>query len=181
MGKRLAGGVTKTRSRVRGQRATPYPKGDPEDQWSHDLYEGPRQTRGAADLGNAGFLRRTLTGEQKTTVEISNLSYEVTEDELREILGEVGELSNVYIVFDRSGRSEGVARAVFDSREAANSAIREFDGAELEGQIINLSIVANDQGRRNAGGKRLLAGGSFQVEARGGRKVITRRGGGSGW
>lgn len=89
-------------------------------------------------------------------------------------MGEVGELSNVYIVFDRSGRSEGVARAVFDSREAANSAIREFDGAELEGQIINLSIVANDQGRRNAGGKRLLAGGSFQVEARGGRKVITR-------
>lgn len=153
--------------------------------WSHDLYnEDEERRRGGGvdrDLGNTGFLKRSLGGGggggDKTTVEITNLSYDVSSDDLKRLLGGDGDLLKVHIAFDRSGRSEGTAKAVFESREAANRAIRDFDGAELEGQVLSLAIVANEasRGRRGGGGGAKKVGdGNFQLSTAGGRKVITR-------
>jgi hypothetical protein len=96
---------------------------------------------------------------------------------VQRLLGGDGDLLKVHIAFDRSGRSEGTAKAVFESREAANRAIRDFDGAELEGQVLSLAIVANEasRGRRGGGGGAKKVGdGNFQLSTAGGRKVITR-------
>jgi hypothetical protein len=58
--------------------------------WSHDLYnEDEERRRGGGvdrDLGNTGFLKRSLGGgggSDKTTVEITNLSYDVSSDDLK--------------------------------------------------------------------------------------------------
>lgn len=180
--RRQAGGAQRGQRRTRGQRATPYDKGNPEAAWSHDLYneeeEGRRNTSGR-DFGNTGFLKRSLSGggSDKTTVEITNLSYDVPDSELNSLLGEG--LIKAHINFDRSGRSEGTAKAVFESREAANRAIRELDGLELDGQVLSLAIVANEPSRNKRGGgsgsgAKKVGDGTFQVSTSGGRKVITR-------
>jgi hypothetical protein len=63
-------------------------QGNPEAAWSHDLYneeEEGRRATGGKDLGNTGFLKRSLSGgggSDKTTVEITNLSYDVADSEL---------------------------------------------------------------------------------------------------
>ncbi len=98
---------------------------------------------------------------------------------VQRLLGGDGDLLKVHIAFDRSGRSEGTAKAVFESREAANRAVRDFDGAELEGQVLSLAIVANEasRGRRGGGGgggAKTVGDGNFQLSTSGGRKVITR-------
>jgi hypothetical protein len=96
---------------------------------------------------------------------------------VQRLLGGDGDLLKVHIAYDRSGRSEGTAKAVFESREAANRAVRDFDGAELEGQVLSLAIVANEasRGRRGGGGGAKTVGdGNFQLSTSGGRKVITR-------
>jgi len=70
-------------------------QGNPENMWSHDLYnEDEERRRGGGvdrDLGNTGFLKRSLggggggggSGSDKTTVEITNLSYDVSSDDLK--------------------------------------------------------------------------------------------------
>jgi len=178
--RRQAGGAQRGQRRTRGQRATPYDKGNPEAAWSHDLYneeEEGRRSTGGRDLGNTGFLKRSLSGGGggETTVEITNLSYDVSDSELNGLLGEG--LIKVHINFDRSGRSEGTAKAVFESREAANAAIRELDGVTFEGQVLSLAIVANETPRNKrggGGGAKKVGDGTFQVSTSGGRKVITR-------
>jgi len=150
-------------------------QGNPEGFWSHDLYNESEESnrRGARDLGNTGFLKRSL-GDQgnKVTVEITGVNYEVTKEDLKNMLEGVGHLINVSVFYDRSGRSEGRAKAVFSSREAATRAVREFDGAELLGEIINLQIVATSRGNKRGGAQ--TASGNLQISTRGGRKVITR-------
>lgn len=54
------------------------------------------------------------------------------------------------VIYDRAGRSEGVAFVVYKRLTDARTAIREFDGANAKGQPIHLSLVASG----GAGGRR---------------------------
>jgi len=178
-----AGGAQRGRRSARGNRSLPYRKGDPEDTWGHDMYDETQEGQGKkekrADLGNTGFLKKSLAGgSERTTVEITNLSYDVSEDEVKELLGSVGDLIRAHVVYDNSGRSEGIAKAVFSTKEAALNAVREYDGVDLDGQAMSVAIVPNDPPRNKPKNKSTRGGpkrvGSFQVSQTGGRKVITR-------
>ena len=53
------------------------------------------------------------------------------------------------MLYDRAGRSEGVAYVTYESVDDAHTAIAEFDGANANGQPIRLSIANSAPPRRN--------------------------------
>jgi THO complex subunit 4 len=65
----------------------------------------------------------------------------------QELFSRIGDVLDVKIRYDRAGRSEGVAFVNYRRISDANSAIREFDGANAKGQPIRLTLL--QQARRD--------------------------------
>lgn len=87
---------------------------------------------------------------------IGNLSYETTEDDLRQSFGGFGEVTGVNIIMDRdSGRPRGFAFVEMASTEEGNAAISGLNGQELNGRALNVNEArprADGGGGRRGGG-----------------------------
>jgi RNA recognition motif-containing protein len=101
---------------------------------------------------------------------VGNLPFNTTEDELRELFGQHGNVQSVRVVTDReTGRSRGFAFVEMDA-DAAETAIRALNGTQLGGRALRV----NEAHDRGAGG----GGGGGGGGGRGG--YGPRRGGGGG-
>ena len=68
---------------------------------------------------------------------VGNLSFEMTEDQVREAFEAHGEVTTVNVITDRdSGRSKGFGFVTMDSKAEANKAIDELNGATYEERKI---------------------------------------------
>ncbi|KAF3395687.1 Alpha-actinin-like protein 1 [Penicillium rolfsii] len=85
------------------------------------------------------------SGRGLTKVRVENLHYDITEPDLEDLFGRIGPVSALSLVYDRAGRSEGVAYVTYERLRDAHESVREFDGANAKGQPIRLTLV---QGRR---------------------------------
>lgn len=84
---------------------------------------------------------------------VGNLSYDTTEDGLREKFSEFGSIESVNLITDRdTGRSKGFAFIEMTSNDEAKAAIDALDGTELDGRNIKVS-EAKPQERRAGGGR----------------------------
>ncbi len=93
-----------------------------------------------------------FTGELCVNIFVGNLSYALTEDELREVFEEYGEVSSARIVLDReTNRSRGFAFVEMPDTTAAKAAIRELDGRELGGRPLRLNEAKPKGSRRPSG------------------------------
>jgi len=71
---------------------------------------------------------------------VGNLSYEVTEEELRQEFGAFGEVASVNIVTDRdSGRPKGFGFVEMPSASEGQAAITALNGKTLEERTLNVS------------------------------------------
>lgn len=70
----------------------------------------------------------------------------------QDLFGRIGPVSALSLVYDRAGRSEGVAFITYAHLKDAHESIHEFDGANAKGQPIRLSLVP---GRRERTGNSL--------------------------
>jgi RNA recognition motif-containing protein len=69
-----------------------------------------------------------------------NLSYDTTDDSLRQAFAEYGEVASVNIITDRySGRSKGFGFVEMASDEAAQEAISAMNGKHLDGREIKVA------------------------------------------
>lgn len=94
---------------------------------------------------------------------VGNLSYDVTEEELKQEFLAYGEVSSVSIITDKfSGRPKGFAFVEMDSKTEGEAAIEGINGKTLKER----TIVANEARPR--------------TENRGGGSYGDRRGGGYG-
>ena len=76
------------------------------------------------------------------TIFVGNLSYEVVEEDLREVFGEYGSLKKVSIPKDReTGKMRGFAFVDLDSEAAEQNAISELDGAEWFGRTLKVNAA----------------------------------------
>jgi cold-inducible RNA-binding protein len=85
---------------------------------------------------------------------IGNLSFEATEQQLRDLFSQVGEISSVDLITDKfTGRGKGFAFVEMASDAASQEAIDKFNGYSLD----NRSIVVNEarpREERSGGGGR---------------------------
>ncbi|MEX0895405.1 MAG: RNA-binding protein [Patescibacteria group bacterium] len=111
---------------------------------------------------------------------VGNLPYSVTEDQLRDIFSEHGEIVDLKLIIDRmSGRSKGIAFVEYASKEMADAAIEAVNGMELEGRALIVNVARPFQPReRTGGGDRGGFGGGDRGGYRGGDRRDNRGGGG---
>ncbi len=97
---------------------------------------------------------------------VSNLSFNVTDEDLNEYFAEYGEVSSAKVILDKfTQKSRGFAFVEMADDEAAKKAIAELDGASVDGRTINVSIAKPREertGGAGGGGNRSGGGGNFQ-------------------
>ncbi|HEY4209724.1 MAG TPA: RNA-binding protein [Puia sp.] len=91
---------------------------------------------------------------------VSNLSFNVTDEDLQDYFAEYGEVTSAKVIMDKfTGRSRGFAFVEMSDDAAAQKAIQELDGASVDGRTIGVSVA---KPREDRGGKPSGGGGSFQ-------------------
>ena len=104
---------------------------------------------------------------------VGNLSYEVTEDDLKLAFKEFGQVESITIIKDKySGQSKGFGFVEFASKAEGQAAIDGLNGKELKGRSLNVNEArprpedhSGYGGRRGGGGGR----GGYGGGGRGGR------------
>ena len=71
---------------------------------------------------------------------VSNLSFEVQDEDLRNFFAPYGEVTSAKVITDReTGRSRGFGFVEMTDAEAARKAISELDGGNVEGRTVRIS------------------------------------------
>lgn len=109
-----------------------------------------------------------------TKLYIGNLPYTTTEDELRNLFSEYGNILSVTLITDRdSGRSKGFGFIELEDDQKAQEAITALDKSAMGDRTIFVSVARPREERPQGGG---FGGGGRNFDRRGGRD--DRRGGG---
>ena len=83
---------------------------------------------------------------------VGNLSFQASEDQVRELFGSFGEVQNVNMVTDRyTGRSRGFAFVEMSSDDAANKAREALNGKPFQDRNLTVDW-ARPESDRPAGG-----------------------------
>ena len=71
---------------------------------------------------------------------VGNLSYGMSEDELRDAFGAFGEVSSVKILMDReTGRSRGFGFVEMPNQSEAETAIAKLNGTDVGGRALRIN------------------------------------------
>ncbi len=90
---------------------------------------------------------------------VGNLSYEVTEDDLRLALEDFGKIDSITIIADKhTGQSKGFGFVEMPSKTEAQAAIDTLNGKELKGRELTVNEARSRPDNRGGGG---FGGGGF--------------------
>ena len=83
---------------------------------------------------------------------VGNLSFETTENDLKELFGQAGSVETVRIITDRdTGRSKGFA--FVEMQEGGDKAIAAMNGKEFKGRPLTVNEARPMSPRDSAGGR----------------------------
>jgi RNA recognition motif-containing protein len=84
---------------------------------------------------------------------IGNLSWDVRDEQLKEIFGAVGTVEEAVVIMDRiKNRSKGFGFVTMSTEEEAQNAISELNGKEVDGRAINVSEAREESRDRGSFG-----------------------------
>ncbi len=84
---------------------------------------------------------------------VGGLSWGTTDDRLKEAFARFGDVTEAKIITDReTGRSRGFGFVTFADDKAADTAVAELDGRELDGRTIRVNEAQNQTRPRGGGG-----------------------------
>ena len=115
----------------------------------------------------------------QTKLYVGNLSYETTEDDLRNLFAQAGTVTSVALIKDRdTGRSKGFAFVEMSAQVEAEKAIQMFNGYTMSDRQLKVNAARPKEERSfgggGYGGDRYGGGGGYN---RGGPGGQNRRGG----
>ncbi|KAJ4704717.1 THO complex subunit 4A-like [Melia azedarach] len=105
--------------------------------WQHDMF-----VDGAAAFPSRSA--RSSSIETGTKLYISNLEYGVSNEDIKDLFSEVGDLKRYFVHFDRSGRSKGTAEVVFTRRADAMAAVKKYNDVQLDGKPMKIEIIGRN-------------------------------------
>ncbi|MED6159850.1 hypothetical protein PIB30_045991 [Stylosanthes scabra] len=104
------------------RRARPFP-------WQHDLFEDSLRAAGIQGI------------EVGTKLYVSNLDHGVTNEDIRELFAELGELKRYAVHYDKNGHQSGSAEVVYARRSDAFAALKRYNNVLLDGKPMKIEIV----------------------------------------
>jgi len=79
-------------------------------------------------------------GKEKMQIYVGNMSYGITDESLKSLFDEYGEVDSVKIITDReTGRAKGFGFITMNDDSAAQSAIEELNGKEFDGRTLRVN------------------------------------------
>lgn len=85
---------------------------------------------------------------------ISNLSYNISDEDLRQLFAVYGEITSAKVIMDReTGRSRGFGFVELSDDELAKKAIEELNQASYDGKVINITEARPREDRGDRGGR----------------------------
>lgn len=115
--------------------STPKPVQALDSIWTHEMFAGQVAAAYPAQAARAAAV------ETGTKLYISNLDYGVSNEDIKELFSEVGDLKRYSINYDKSGRSKGTAEVVFTRRADAMAAVERYNNVQLDGKPMKIEIV----------------------------------------
>ncbi len=78
----------------------------------------------------------------ETKLYVGNLSYDTTEDDIRNLFAQAGTVQEVALIKDRdTGTSKGFAFVTMSSQDEAKKAIEQFNGKSLGNRELTVNIA----------------------------------------
>ncbi|KAL6325880.1 hypothetical protein AAG906_038369 [Vitis piasezkii] len=100
--------------------------------WQHDLFEDSLRAAGLPGL------------EAGTKLYISNLDYGVTNEDIRELFSEIGDIKRYAVHYEKNGRPSGSAEVVYTRRSDAFAAVKRYNNVLLDGKPMKIEIIGSD-------------------------------------
>lgn len=89
----------------------------------------------------------------QTKLYVGNLSYDTTEDDLRNLFAQAGTVASVALIKDRdTGRSKGFAFVEMSNQSEAEKAIQQFNGYTLADRPLKVNAARPREERGFGGG-----------------------------
>ncbi|KAL2934722.1 RNA-binding protein CP29B chloroplastic [Bienertia sinuspersici] len=84
--------------------------------------------------------------DSSNRVHVGNLSWKVDDAALKTLFGELGDVLEAKVIYDRdSGRSRGFGFVTYGSSDEVNNAIESLDGVDLNGRSIRVTVAESRQ------------------------------------
>ena len=91
---------------------------------------------------------------------VGNLSYNVTEEQLRELFSQAGTIKEIAMIMDRdTQRPKGFGFVEMSTQVEAQKAIELFNEHELDGRRMTVNFARPKEDRGGRGGSRSYGGG----------------------
>jgi RNA recognition motif-containing protein len=88
-----------------------------------------------------------------TKLYVGNLAYTTTEEDLRTLFAQAGEVASVALIKDRdTGRSKGFAFVEMNTQQEAESAIKMFNGTRVADRELTVNVARPREERPGGGG-----------------------------
>ncbi|CAN4114784.1 unnamed protein product [Withania somnifera] len=101
--------------------------------WQNGLFEDSLRAAGLSSVLESG-----------TKLYVSNLDTGVTNEDIRELFAEIGELVRFAIHYDKNGRPSGAAEVIFARRSDAFQALKRYNNVQLDGKPMKIEIVGSN-------------------------------------
>jgi RNA recognition motif-containing protein len=88
-----------------------------------------------------------------TKLYVGNLSFDVTENDLRDMLSQHGPVNEVNVIMDKmTGRARGFAFVTMNTKEGFDAAIKSLNGKEWKGRTLTVNEARSREERPRGGG-----------------------------
>ncbi|PIA26608.1 hypothetical protein AQUCO_09100046v1 [Aquilegia coerulea] len=110
--------------------------------------------------------------ENGTKLYVSNLDHGVTNEDIKELFSEIGQLKRHTVHYESNGRPSGSSEVVFARRADALAAMKRYNNVQLDGKAMKIEVIGTNAERPVSARVNVVGG----ATGRGRRSVVMTSG-----